>query len=192
MKRVLFVVNVDWFFESHRLAIAKKAIQSGYEVHIGCKNTGRFAFFESLGIKTHSIDFSRSDTNLKKNIKTLYELHRIILYVNADICHFITIKPVLFGGFLSVLKHKHKSVFSVTGLGSSFLEHGTIAKVRSYIFKDLFIFSKKTSFVIFQNTTDLHEIFPGDHSIASNLRIISGSGLIWMYLNKAKKTSTTL
>ena len=59
---------MDWFFESHRLAIAKKAIQSGYEVHIGCKNTGRFAF-ESLGIKTHSIDFSRSDTNLKRILK---------------------------------------------------------------------------------------------------------------------------
>ena len=189
MKRVLFVVNVDWFFESHRLAIAKKAIQSGYEVHIGCKNTGRFAFFESLGIKTHSIDFSRSDTNLKKNIKTLYELHRIILYVNADICHFITIKPVLFGGFLSVLKHKHKSVFSVTGLGSSFLEHGTIAKVRSYIFLKIYsyFFSKKTSFVIFQNTTDLHEIFPGDHSIASNLRIISGSGVDLDVFKPSKK-----
>ena len=190
MKKLLFIVNVDWFFESHRLAIAKKAIQSGYEVHVGCKNTGRFSFFESLGIITHGINFSRSDTNLKQNIKTLHELHRIISIVNADICHFITIKPVLYGGCLSVLRHNHKSVFSVTGFGSSFLAKGVLAKIRSYIFLRTYsyFFSKKKAFVIFQNTTDLHEIYPGDRTNATNLKIISGSGVDLDIFKPAEKS----
>ena len=32
-KKLLFVVNVDWFFMSHRLPIAMEAMRQGYEVH---------------------------------------------------------------------------------------------------------------------------------------------------------------
>lgn len=37
-KKLMFVVNVDWFFMSHRLPIAPEAMRQGYEVHIA---TGR-------------------------------------------------------------------------------------------------------------------------------------------------------
>jgi len=30
-KKLLFIVNVDWFFISHRLPIALKALEAGYE-----------------------------------------------------------------------------------------------------------------------------------------------------------------
>ncbi len=32
--KLLFVVNVDWFFCSHRLPIAIAAARNGYEVHV--------------------------------------------------------------------------------------------------------------------------------------------------------------
>ena len=32
--RLIFIVNADWFFYSHRLNLAKKAIEDGYEVHL--------------------------------------------------------------------------------------------------------------------------------------------------------------
>ncbi len=32
--KLLFVVNVDWFFMSHRLPIALEAMRRGYEVHL--------------------------------------------------------------------------------------------------------------------------------------------------------------
>ena len=33
-KKLLFIVNTDWFFVSHRLPIAIEAINQGYEVHL--------------------------------------------------------------------------------------------------------------------------------------------------------------
>ena len=33
-KKLLFIVNTDWFFVSHRLPIAIEAIKQGYEVHL--------------------------------------------------------------------------------------------------------------------------------------------------------------
>jgi hypothetical protein len=41
MKKILFIVNVDWFFVSHRLPIALKAINEGYEVHLACSFTDK-------------------------------------------------------------------------------------------------------------------------------------------------------
>nr|WP_308428181.1 glycosyltransferase [Shewanella indica] len=41
MRKLLFVVNVDWFFVSHRLPIALKAIENGYEVHLACTFTNK-------------------------------------------------------------------------------------------------------------------------------------------------------
>ena len=38
-KRLLIVINVDWFFLSHRLPIAIAAVEKGYEVHIATSLT---------------------------------------------------------------------------------------------------------------------------------------------------------
>ncbi|EFB2395177.1 glycosyltransferase family 4 protein, partial [Escherichia coli] len=39
MKKILFIVNVDKFFISHRLPIALECIKNGYEVHLTCAMT---------------------------------------------------------------------------------------------------------------------------------------------------------
>ena len=41
MRKILFIVNVDWFFISHRLPIALAAIKQGYEVHVACGITDK-------------------------------------------------------------------------------------------------------------------------------------------------------
>ena len=41
MNKLLFIVNVDWFFISHRLPIAVEAIKQGYEVHIATTVTDK-------------------------------------------------------------------------------------------------------------------------------------------------------
>jgi len=38
--KLLFVVNVDWFFISHRLPIAVEALSIGYEVHLAMAFSG--------------------------------------------------------------------------------------------------------------------------------------------------------
>lgn len=45
MKKILFIVNVDWFFISHRLSIATEAIRQGYEVHIATRVTDKLIGF---------------------------------------------------------------------------------------------------------------------------------------------------
>ena len=46
--RLLFVVNVDWFFISHRLILAEAAINNNFEVFVACKDTGRKKEIEDI------------------------------------------------------------------------------------------------------------------------------------------------
>ncbi|WCC45253.1 hypothetical protein PJW08_03560 [Tenacibaculum finnmarkense] len=38
-KKLLIVVNVDWFFISHRLPIAQSALSKGWEVYLAAQDT---------------------------------------------------------------------------------------------------------------------------------------------------------
>ena len=58
-KKILYFVNVDWFFVSHRLDIAIEALKKDYEVHIATNFTNHRDRLENLGIKTHSIDIEK-------------------------------------------------------------------------------------------------------------------------------------
>ena len=53
------VVNVDWFFLSHRLPIALAAIDEGYEVHVATSLTQPRDKLEKFGLIVHPIDLHR-------------------------------------------------------------------------------------------------------------------------------------
>ena len=48
-KKLLFLVTEDWYFLSHRLALALACKKQGYEVYIGCKDTGKIDEIKSYG-----------------------------------------------------------------------------------------------------------------------------------------------
>ena len=99
MKKLLFVVNVDWFFVSHRLPIAIRAIEQGYEVHLACLYLNNREQLENIGIKCHSVAFSRSGSSLKGELSSIISIRCLIIKINPDIVHSVTIKPVLYTGF---------------------------------------------------------------------------------------------
>jgi Glycosyl transferase 4-like len=80
MKKILYIVNVDWFFISHRLPIAKEALAKGYEIHIACALTGREEELKSSGLIVHPVPFARSEGGLFKEFKTFLKLVGIISY----------------------------------------------------------------------------------------------------------------
>ena len=96
--KLLFIVNVDWFFISHRLPIALAAIEKGYEVHIACGITDRRSELEALDIVVHPLSISRSGTNLLKELKVIKEMSAVVKRISPDVVHLVTIKGVLYGG----------------------------------------------------------------------------------------------
>lgn len=178
MKKVLYIVNVDWFFISHRLPIAKDALEKGYEVHIACGLTGREAELKSSGLIVHPVPFARSEGGLFNELKTFLTLLDIIKSVQPDIVHAVTIKPVLYGGIASRFAKVGGVVFAVSGLGLVFVAEGFKAKLRKFLVSILykFAFSQKVFRVIFQNPTDKAVLQRAIGIDESNCVMIKGSG----------------
>ena len=63
-KKLMFVVNVDWFFVSHRLPIALEAMRQGYEVHIATGITDHNDAMEKQGLIVHPLALDRGNTSL--------------------------------------------------------------------------------------------------------------------------------
>ena len=68
------VVNVDWFFLSHRLPIALAAINEGYEVHIATSLTQPRAELEKYGLIVHPIDLHRGKIGLLSIMNYFFNL----------------------------------------------------------------------------------------------------------------------
>lgn len=155
MNKLLFVVNVDWFFVSHRLPIALKALEDGYEVHLACSVTDKRKYIEGCGIILHEIPLSRSGVSLFGELKSLLILYKIINQVKADIIHTVTIKPVIYANILTRLVGRGSRISSISGLGYVFIANGLKVKIIRAIVSRLYKFALSgADGVIFQNTAD--------------------------------------
>lgn len=156
MIKLLYLVNVDWFFISHRLPIALKAKEAGYEVHIACNFTEHYDFLLSLGFQLHHIPFDRSGAGLLHELKTLLAIRQVFQNVQPNLVHAVTIKPVLYGGIAARTTGIKGMVFAVSGLGLVFVAEGRAAKIRRWLISCIYQFAINVdnSKVIFQNPAD--------------------------------------
>ena len=114
--RLLIIVNVDWFFISHRLPIALEAKRRGIEVHIATKITSASNenLIKKYGIYIHNLSFDRSG----KSLWNLYKVFRQIIFLlkklKPDILHLVTIQPILLGGIAAKMIGIKNIVYAVS------------------------------------------------------------------------------
>ncbi|MFA9238575.1 MAG: glycosyltransferase family 4 protein [Candidatus Paceibacteria bacterium] len=178
-KKILFIVNVDWFFISHRLPLAIEALTKGYEVHIACGISDKKEHLENLGLKVHPLNISRSGTGIKDELKAFVEIYKILKKIAPDIAHFVTIKPVLYGGIASRFLGSFRKVFAISGLGFVFVAQTLKAKIVRTIVKSMYkiALGGKNSHVIVQNPEDKKVILSFNVTDNENITLIKGSGV---------------
>jgi glycosyltransferase involved in cell wall biosynthesis len=153
---ILFVVNVDWFFLSHRLPIALAAQEAGYVVHVASGLTDKLPQLLQHGFMVHPLTLSRSQTGLLGNFRIFFSLFTVLRRVRPDLVHLVTIKPVLLGGLAARLVGAPAVVAAVSGLGFVFVAKGWVADLRRGLVAVLYRFAlgHANSKVIFQNADD--------------------------------------
>ena len=156
-KRILYVVNVDWFFISHRLAIAEEAKKNGFEVIVAAEDTGRSQEIIDKGIQFINLSFSRSGTNPIKELFTLIKFYKLYSKIKPDIIHHITLKPVIYGSIIAKVLNVKSTVNAVSGLGYNFTE-GRMNMISKIIVCLMRYGFNKDLYVIFQNKDDFKEL----------------------------------
>ena len=176
--KILYVVNVDWFFISHRLCIAEQAIQNGWEVIVAAEDSGRSKEITASGIKFIPFSFSRSGTNPLVELQLLARFRKLYKNVAPDVVHHITLKPVIYGSLAARFTKIPAVVNAVSGLGYNFTgdNQSVVAKIMLKLMK--VGFKHKNIGFIFQNKDDRSELRDlGVLNDKNKIFYIKGSGV---------------
>lgn len=171
------MVNVDWFFISHRLPLALQALKDGYEVYLLTADTGRRKELEAAGIRFIAIPFERSGRNPFHELKCLWLLCKYYRIYRPDVIHHITLKAALLGSLAAKLTFSRKVVNAISGLGYNFTDgrNGVVQKMIRFLIRIAFK-SRHFSFIL-QNPDDV-KMISGLHLVpASHIHLIKGSGV---------------
>ena len=177
--RLVYVVNVDWFFLSHRLELARAARREGYEVHVLTADTGRLGEIQAEGFDVVAVPFARSFTHPLRELCCLWLVWRTLRRLKPRVVHCVALKAVLIGGLACFVAAPPRTVFTVTGVGSTFLG----ASWKSRAWRGLVRWALRTVFspagarVILQNGDDLREFIGAGVVPREKAVLIRGSGV---------------
>lgn len=177
-KKILFVVNVDWFFLSHRLPIAVEAQKRGYKVFICAIETNKRKQIESYGFEFFSLPTSRSGKNILNELKVMFYLYRTYKLINPDIVHHVGMKPVTYGSIIAKILKLPKVISALSGMGYLFINKNSnpiIHIIVLTLFK--FGFRNNNLRVILQNEDDVKDIKKLRILKDSQIFLIKGSGI---------------
>ena len=176
-KKLFIVVNVDWFFLSHRKDVALAAKEAGWDVTIVTADTGKLKDIEALGLKTVNLPMSRSGMNIIQELKTLNWLRKLYKREKPDVVHHVGMKTILWGTLAAKFGRVHGVVNAISGLGGFFAEDNKsiLAMVMPMVLR--FSHARKNLLCIFQNDDDWGLYVK--HGIIKHAqgRFIKGSGV---------------
>jgi len=176
--KILYLVNIDWFFVSHRLPIALAAKDAGYEVFVAAKETDSKEIITKHGLKFVPINLERTSTNLFQEFFSLIRIIILVIKIKPDIIHNITIKPIIYGTIAARLTGVKRIINAVSGLGYNFTNNN-LSPFKIKIFFNVLkrIHNSKKVSVIFQNPSD-KDTYINNGIINNNQYIlIKGSGV---------------
>ncbi len=175
--KIFVIVNVDWFFLSHRKEIALAAQKEGYDVTIVTNNTGMKSVIEGLGLKVIDLPMSRSGKNIFEELSTLFFLYNLYRKEKPDLVHHVGLKTILWGTLAAKLAKVMGIVNAVSGLGIFFSEGNSSVLSKTFIQVLRYSHHRNNLAVIFQNNED-KTLFLSNHIIREDQAcMIKGSGV---------------
>lgn len=173
--KLFIVVNNDWFFLSHRSAVAVGAKNAGYDVTVITRDNGYHKDIKALGLKVMDLQMNPTGMNLREELKTVWYLYKIYKREKPDVIHHVGPKLNLWGNLAARMAGAKGVVSAVSGLGVIFNGEGLMSKVMPYAFR--FTNDMKNLRVIFQNDEDKATYLKHHIVKESQCRFIKGSGI---------------
>ena len=176
-KKLFIIVNVDWFFLSHRKDVALAAQGAGWDVTIVTADTGKLKDIEATGLQAINLPMSRSGMNIIQELGTLNFLRKLYKREKPDVVHHVGMKIILWGTLAAKFTKVNGVVNAISGLGGFFAEEnkGLMARVMPKVLK--FSHDRKNLLCIFQNNEDKGLYVKNGIIKEEQARYIKGSGV---------------
>ena len=177
--KLLSLVTEDWYFVSHRLALAKAAQAAGYDVTVVTRVAKHGDQIRAAGLNLIPVTFERSALNPIGEARFIARLIAIYRDVRPDVVHHVAMKPVLYGSLAARAAGVKGVVNALMGLGYVFTSESQKARVlRPFVRRALAMsLGRKGSRIIVQNRDDEHLLISSRLASADQIRLIRGSGV---------------
>lgn len=176
--KLLFVINDDWYFLSHRLPLALAALREGFDVAVATRVGTQGQQILDHGFRLISLEHLKREARSFNELRAIRELRAIYRHENPDIVHHVALKPILYGN-IAALGLPLKIVNAFAGLG--YLESSKSLKamiLRKVIWNTMrFLLNRPNSFTILQNFEDRDFAVNRLGLSVDNTEVIMGSGV---------------
>lgn len=172
--KLLFFVTEDWYFCSHRLALAVAAREAGFEVVVVTRVREHGEVIRRAGLDLIPFEISRRGMNPFMELGTLTRLAALYRREKPDLVHHVAMKPVLYGTLAARLAGVPHIVNALAGMGWLFTSAKLMARFIKPLVRLTFRFLLRQTSVIVQN--------PDDAALMAgvglgSVRLIRGSGV---------------
>lgn len=177
--KIIYLINEDYYFLSHRLAIAKAALKSGYEVIVLTNVNKHGDKIIEEGFRLIPISIKRGGINPLRELKTIIDIFKVYRSEKPDLVHQVALKQVLYGGVAAFFCKDIKIVNLVAGLGSLFVSsHFKDRLIKSIVKSVLKLLLKRPGvFTVVQNPDDKAMLTDSLQIAEESLFLIRGSGV---------------
>ncbi|MBI5625237.1 MAG: glycosyltransferase family 4 protein [Elusimicrobia bacterium] len=177
--RLMFVVTEDWYFCSHRLPLAKAAIDAGFDVSVATRVQRHGEAIKGSGVRLIPTCLRRSGRNPITESRAIAELRSLYAAERPDIVHHVAAKPVLYGSLAAKLAGVPNVVNAMAGLGFIFSSQGLRASLMRRFLSSAYSWALRGPTVtpVFQNQDDI-SLFEGLGILPpGKARLIKSSGV---------------
>ncbi len=152
---LVYLVTEDWYFLSHRIPMAKAALEAGYQVHVATHVVDGGARIEALGFHLHPLAWRRGSINPLALVGIVRQVRALYRRLSPDIVHHVALQPSVVGSVAAWgLRFKQLNAFA--GLGSTFTSRSAKSRIVRPVFKTLlrWILNRPGSAALVQNDDD--------------------------------------
>jgi glycosyltransferase involved in cell wall biosynthesis len=178
-RRLLFAVTDDWYFVSHRLALARAAMAAGYRVAVATRVQAHGATITASGCELIPFDWRRRGTSVWHELKTIVTLARLYRAWQPDVIHHVAHRPVVYGSIAARACPKAVVVNAIAGRGFVFTSNSWRARLlRPFLTVGLrAALARDRSAVILQVETDAAIIRKSRAVREGRVAVIRGAGV---------------
>ncbi len=174
--KLVYVVNHSGFFVSHRLVLAERARQVGYDVTVLSPEGDGVNTIRAAGFQWHPYPLDLGVVNPLRDIRTIGALYSLFRELRPSIVHNITIKPVLYGTLAARLAGVPKVVNAIPGMGYLFASKRRAAAWAGIMLYRILMQHPKMR-IILQNQDDFDFFVRKGLAPRECMQLIRGSGV---------------
>lgn len=177
-RTLIYLVSEDWYFCSHRLPVARAALNAGARVVVATRLVDNRERIIAEGFEAVHVPFDRSGLNPLRDLTALRAIIACYRHYRPDLVHHVAAKPVLLGQIAASLCRVPAVVNAMAGMGFLYIARGPKAAFLRKVFETVIRsgMRRQRSALIVQNADDA-ELFIALGVAGAKITLIPGSGV---------------